>query len=217
MFLFGHLGITLAAVVLGSGAITVRQDRGRETPQALAKQSPGQPEKTAKSSSFSPADWTRRLSAFLDVRLLLLGSMLPDIIDKPVGHLFFDSTFHNGRIFTHTLLVCLAFWAAGLWLYRQKGKTWLLALALGVLAHLVLDSIWLSPQTLFWPLYGWHFPSLDDSNIIGEWLASLFSEPAVYLTEIAGLIIMAIYGAWLMRTGKIRIPRLFRKVAKQVG
>ncbi len=38
----------------------------------------------------------------IDVRLLMLGSILPDLIDKPLGHLIFPED--NGRIFAHSLL-----------------------------------------------------------------------------------------------------------------
>ena len=40
----------------------------------------------------------------IDYRAVLVGSILPDIIDKPIGAYLFRSTFHNSRIFAHTLL-----------------------------------------------------------------------------------------------------------------
>jgi hypothetical protein len=36
-----------------------------------------------------------------DIRLLILGSLLPDLIDKPLGHIILPE--NNGRIFAHTL------------------------------------------------------------------------------------------------------------------
>ena len=204
MFLFGHIGLTLGAAVLGSGACTVLQQRCQRTPKAAPEQVCGQPEPAATPCAFSPAAWTAKLSAFLDIRLLLAGSMLPDIIDKPVGHYFFDSTFHNGRIFSHTLLFLVVLLVAGLLLYGKMGKSWLLALAAGVLAHLMLDSMWLTPQTFWWPLHGWRFPTMDDSNIIGDWLTTLFTDPWSYITEVAGLAILVLYGTWLLRTRKTR-------------
>jgi inner membrane protein len=116
--------------------------------------------------------------------------MLPDIIDKPVGLLFFGSTFHNGRIFSHTIIFLLLLLIPGLWLYWGKKSGWLLALATGVLAHLVLDQMWLNSQTLFWPLYGWGFPKYDDSDVFWAWLRILRSDPGVYVQEIMGVIIL---------------------------
>lgn len=199
MFLFGHLGITLGAAVLGSGAYNVLHDRFRKLEKAPPVQTSEQVETRAKPSALSLSTWIKSLNAFLDIRLLLLGSMLPDIIDKPVGDFIFRSTFHNGRIFSHTLVFLLMFLILGLWLYWKRKKTWLLALAVGVLSHLILDFMWLSPQTLFWPLYGWRFPGINDSDILGTWLTSLIREPTAYIPEIVGLVIVACYGFWLLR------------------
>jgi len=40
----------------------------------------------------------------VSLAFLALGSMLPDIIDKPLGHIFLASSLGYGRIYSHTLL-----------------------------------------------------------------------------------------------------------------
>lgn len=40
----------------------------------------------------------------IDYRFVMLGSILPDMIDKPIGAFLFRNTFHNSRIFAHTLI-----------------------------------------------------------------------------------------------------------------
>ena len=45
---------------------------------------------------------------------VLLGSMLPDIIDKPLGELIFG-TPAMGRTICHTLLFMMLLWAAAYW------------------------------------------------------------------------------------------------------
>jgi len=90
-----------------------------------------------------------------------LGSLLPDIIDKPVGQFFFRDTFSNGRIFCHTLLFLILITLAGLCLYRSRGKTWLLGFSFGTFMHLIQDQMWLEPRTFLWPLYGFAFEKID--------------------------------------------------------
>ncbi|WP_418888745.1 metal-dependent hydrolase [Methanothrix soehngenii] len=68
---------------------------------------------------------------------LALGSILPDIIDKPLGLLLFG-TPNMGRTFAHTLLFLLILGAISLRLrdIRLASLTW------GVFIHLILDSMW---------------------------------------------------------------------------
>ncbi len=86
--------------------------------------------------------------------LAALGSILPDLIDKPLGHILLNSTIDFGRIYAHSGLFFIAILALGI-AYRWKRGSWLLmALAAGVLSHLVLDSMWDLPVTLFYPFLG---------------------------------------------------------------
>src|SRR3989304_5302191 len=133
MLLFGHVGITLGAAAIAAGI-------------------------GARKTSAPPASWVIKLSFYLDIRFLLIGSLLPDIIDKPVGRYLFLGTYNNGRIFAHTLVFLLVLVAAGLILLKTRRSTWMLALAAGTFAHLALDEMWFSPVTLFWPVLGWQFP-----------------------------------------------------------
>lgn len=99
---------------------------------------------------------------------LALGSMLPDIIDKPLGLLAFG-TAEQGRTFghTHLFLMVLATLAAYLKNVRMA------SVSVGVLAHLVLDSMWKSPVILFWPLLG-NFPPVQDLGVSDYILALLY-------------------------------------------
>ena len=99
MFVFGHLGITLGAAALVSGAVT-----------NWRKQSNGQAISKPDSQSYLERTGFKSLSDFLDIRLLMIGSLTPDIIDKPLA--FFG--FGGGRSITHTLLVFLILSITGL-------------------------------------------------------------------------------------------------------
>ena len=192
--MFGHIGITLGAAVLFSR--TLSGIRSTETSKSEAAE-PSSPSSSAALTSSCEASWLDSLTTRLDIRLLLIGSLLPDIIDKPVGQFLFRETFNNGRIFSHTLLFLVLITMAGLYFYRRQSQTWLLSLSLGSFTHLVFDQIWRIPQTLFWPLYGFAFPKADISDWMPNMLYALFTEPRVYVPELLGAI-MLIWFAWTL-------------------
>ncbi len=114
----------------------------------------------------------------IDLKVLLLGALLPDLIDKPLGHILLPG--NNGRIIAHTLLFSVLLLAIGL---AWKSA---LPLSLGVSMHQLLDSMYLSPESSLWPMLG-PFPSMDFH--ISNWLDSL-SDPYIIITELIGLAIL---------------------------
>ena len=128
--------------------------------------------------------------------------MLPDIIDKPVGMLFFRDTFENGRIFSHTLLFLLLISGTGYLIYMKSRQTGLLAVSFGCLMHLILDEIWLSPRTFLWPVFGLTFEKRY-SDSVGAWISDLaeamVSRPSVYISEIIGGAILIWLAFWFIK------------------
>lgn len=175
MLIFAHTGITL-----GASAIIACGVKNRRLPLC------------------NPTSWFIALSGYLDIRLLLIGSMLPDILDKPLGLLFLRDTLSSGRIYAHTLLFFVLITIAGLLLYRLRHSTWMLVLAAGTLAHLILDQMWTTPKTLFWPFLGMEF----DRIVVAEWmkniLETLRTHPEVYIPEAIGFIILVWFGLSLI-------------------
>jgi len=182
MFLLGHMGITLAAAQVMDFAVL----RGRHlTTQGIEEAQQYEGAKSSKPGLISK----------IDVRLLLLGAVLPDIIDKPLGHIIFRNTLDNGRIYSHTLLFTIILSLAAFYLWKYKHKTWLIPIAFGVFMHLVLDEMWLEPHTLLWPLYGVSFQPGDWDFYWGEIVHRFSLEPSIYIPEIIGgsiLIFVAI-------------------------
>ena len=125
--------------------------------------------------------------------------MLPDIIDKPVGQLLFRETFSSGRIFSHTLLFTVLLSLSGIYFYRRYHKNWLAAFAVGSLIHLILDRVWQTPRTLFWPFLGLAFERADLEDWLGNLLQAIVSKPAVFVPELIGLVVIAILGWVLIR------------------
>ena len=141
----------------------------------------------------------------IDYRLVLVGAILPDIIDKPLGALF-ASTFGSGRLFCHSLLFVLLITLFGLYLYR-RGKAWLLTISFGCFIHLTLDEMWLMPQTFLWPLYGLSFEQFDPSgyvwslDYVARMINWLLTDPHVLVPEIVGAaIILGL--AWRLVRGR---------------
>lgn len=150
----------------------------------------------------------------IDYRVVLLGAVLPDLIDKPMGRIFFEDTFETSRIFGHTLLFVLVLMAfVQLFLRGETARRWFI-LPITALIHLGLDAMWNDPITLFWPLFGSEFPK---EPVVNYWLDVLlrpFEHPIEAFKEIAGLGIL-FYMAWafnlfrkerllgFIRTGKL--------------
>lgn len=175
MLILAHTGITLGAATLLAGA-------------AQKRLSP--PEKRT--------SWLAWLSRRLDIRILLIGSMLPDIIDKPLGLYFFADSLGSGRIYAHTLLFLVIISLAGFLLYRLRHATWMLVLAAGTLSHLLLDEIWKSPGTLFWPALGLEFERSDVAGWLSNIWEGLASRPDIYIPEALGFTVLVWSGLTLI-------------------
>ncbi|MFH0847813.1 MAG: metal-dependent hydrolase [Chloroflexota bacterium] len=177
MLVFGHAGLTVGAAMLARGV--------------LNKIEP----KQASRFTF----WLKSL----DLRFLTLGSLLPDIIDKPLGLILFARSIGYGRIFCHSLLFLILITAGGLWLYHKRGRHWLFTLALGTASHLVLDEMWAYPVSLFWPLYGMNFPREEPGSYLLILLHELLTEPKVYIPEMVGILVFVILA--------LRLPKDVRR------
>ena len=173
MLFFGHEGITLGAATLVAGALNRRGANG------IVKR-----------------PWFAALTNYIDVRMLAVGALLPDIIDKPLG--IYILKIQNGRIYAHTLLFLLIIGGAGYYLYKSRKQAWLLTLAAGTLTHLVFDEMWQVPSTLFWPLFGWGFPRYELGDYIMSLLKEIFTNRYFFTTELIGLIIVIWFIVWLL-------------------
>lgn len=202
MLILGHAGITLGMAALLSGVLDKAYSRQPE-------KNPGLPiEKVATrppQSRTRPVTWFTFLARRADIRLLLLGSLLPDVIDKPIGQLLFRETFSNGRIFSHTLLFFILVTITGTYLFHARGKTWLLAIAVGTFTHLVFDQVWNIPKTLFWPLYGFAFEKVDLTGWTGGIFYALLHNPEVYVPELMGGGILFLFAWTLVRRRGVKM------------
>lgn len=131
-----------------------------------------------------------------DLRWLLAGTVLPDVVDKAVGEVFLRSYFQNGRIFFHTALFTLLFLLAGMYGWARKRDTRLLLLSLGMASHLLLDRIWTEPATALWPSLG-PFPRLPSELTLFEQVMEYLRDPVFWVTEAAGTAVLVASLRWL--------------------
>ena len=193
MLVFGHTGLTLGAAILVSHALD-RIRFAQNTPDIREGGSSRCWIKVRRPIELLGNRLSRiaGIGIHIDMRLVLIGSLLPDIIDKPVGLYFLKETFSNGRIFCHTLLflIIITILILGLFIFKFYRKSWALMFSFGTLTHLIFDQMWRTPQTLFWPLYGISFSSMDLTNWFVNIFIALFTDPTVYVPELIGLGIL---------------------------
>lgn len=146
------------------------------------------------------AGWRGKgLPVQLDYRLVLVGSMLPDIIDKPLGGVILS--LGNGRIYAHSLVFLLITLMIGFGVWFWKRKAGCLVLAGGTAMHHILDYMWQDPETYLWPLYGWDFPTGDAGDWLSLWIADLLV-PQVLIPEIIGLLVLVVFAFGLLQQSK---------------
>lgn len=159
-----------------------------------------------------------RLKTIIDPRYLVIGALLPDLIDKPLGYIFFASTISNGRIISHTLLFSLTLLLIGLYLYDRKSEIRVISLALGSFFHLIEDQMWRTPQTLLWPLFGWSFPKNSIDHTGFEYLLALLSKSFHFqfsesnIPEVLGMGVVIIFILFWLRNVLIKINSKHVKV-----
>lgn len=140
----------------------------------------------------------------IDYRIVLVGSILPDLIDKPIGAFLFRSTFHNSRIFAHSLLFSVILLCIGIYSLLVHGKNNILVLGISSSIHLILDSMWQYPGILFWPYFGFRFPARPEGNWVQSDLIRLISDPSYFLPEIIGFLIIAYFFIRLIKNKNLR-------------
>lgn len=90
--------------------------------------------------------WTIFRDPAIDYRLVVVGALLPDLVDAPFG----------GARVMHTLLANVVL-LVGVMLatrHHRRARRRLLAVPIGTFIHLVLDGMWARTETFWWPFLG---------------------------------------------------------------
>ena len=204
MLLLGHLGITAGIIRIGDILGSMNRPIDNYYPDSNPEASLAIPKRRL--SFYRRINGMRHKLGSVDYRLVLLGSLLPDIIDKPLW-LVFSDIFASGRAYGHTFLFNIVLLICGLLVVKYR-QSWLLTFSLGSIMHLILDQMWANPVTLWWPLLG----PLQREEITGwmhDVIQRLSSNPGTYIPEIIGLIIILLMGYGLIaRNNSIRFIRI---------
>lgn len=152
----------------------------------------------------------------MDLRWVLAGSILPDVIDKPIGSVFFTGTFETHRLFAHSILFPIVGLAVALIVTRRGTalRRGLIGLVVGAFVHLLLDAVWTAPKAFWWPLFGWEFPRILDSGLV-PLLGRMLSNPLVWAGEAVGAAyLIFVWRRYLSAEGALR---RFLRVDGRVG
>lgn len=131
----------------------------------------------------------------VDVRFLLLGAILPDLVDLGLGTLILANRYSTGELWLHSLLAPSLFMTMVLLATRRgrRRRAWM-AVGVGWLFHLLLDGMWTSGEVFLWPLFGWDISFGEAPFWPLAWTRAL-SDPWRWVKEAVGLG----YLVWLWR------------------
>jgi hypothetical protein len=124
------------------------------------------------------AVWVVFKDPAIDHRLVMVGALLPDLVDVVTG----------GRWFGHTVLASVAL-LTGVMLGtrgRRLRRRQLLALPIGTFLHLVFDGMWADRTGFWWPFLGGHLGGRPLPSVERGW--------ADVVLELLGLV--ALVWAW---------------------
>lgn len=143
----------------------------------------------------------------------MLGALLPDLVDKPLGILVLGGALGSGRLFLHTLLFLLVLLLAGAIAFRRYRRPALLAVGIGVASHQFLDFMWTQPQAWLFPLLGRSPPVATGGWFLRMFIAEL-TNPLEWVSA-AVLLILLLPVLWPAGTSAFaaRYGRLLRALA----
>ncbi|MGH9285124.1 MAG: hypothetical protein ACRD0M_05515 [Acidimicrobiales bacterium] len=120
--------------------------------------------------------WVVFRSPVLDYRLVVVGVLLPDLVDGVTG----------GAWVSHTLASCAAL--LGLAMVAGRGRRLrqrrLLAVPVGAFLHLLLDGVWSRTALFWWPAFGLSFGDGGLPSLGRPW-------PVLVAQEAAGALALA--------------------------
>jgi inner membrane protein len=119
----------------------------------------------------------------IDYRMILIGAVLPDIIDGLLGLFWFEGP--AGRWIAHSLLAAIVVTVAIIVGFGGERRQRLFGIGVGWLLHLVADGMWRAPQTFLWPAFGGEFSTSPREPY--SW--DLFTDPLAHLSTWGGELI----------------------------
>jgi membrane-bound metal-dependent hydrolase YbcI (DUF457 family) len=125
------------------------------------------------------------------VPVCIIGSILPDLIDKSLG-LLFPAVLGGGRTVFHSLMIVglLLVICVLLFLFRSRVVLLGLGFACALFLHQILDEMWMLPANWFYPLLG-PFQGQMIPEYIGIYFWLEITNPSEWMFMIASVVILA--------------------------
>lgn len=136
-----------------------------------------------------------------DYRLLVVGAVLPALVDAPFG----GARVLHSVTFSVALLVVLMLATSG----RKPIRKTLLGLPVGTLLHLVFTGAWTNTTVFWWPFGGWSFDGAQHPVAARGWWNVPLELAGIglcwWIVQRAELRDPA-RRAWFLRTGRLALP-----------
>jgi membrane-bound metal-dependent hydrolase YbcI (DUF457 family) len=120
-----------------------------------------------------------------------LGSVLPDIVDKPLGHIVLTSVLDNGKIYFHSLIIFLLFFMTGILVWKYYRSHSFLYVALGIIIHQLVDLMWKRPVNWYYPFLGRYQVEVHQNYVVQVIITELTS-PTEWIFFIGILVILLV-------------------------
>lgn len=144
----------------------------------------------------------------VDVRFLAAGAIFPDLIDLPLGGGLFADRYASGELWGHSLLfAAIVMTAVMVFTRRGPKRRAAMAVAIGVLFHLLLDGMWTDSPVFLWPFFGTEHP-VGPMPFWQQAIDRALSDPWRWMAEAAGVL----YLAWIWRWAGLADPDRRRRL-----
>ena len=150
----------------------------------------------------APGKFVARLAWGIDYRLILIGALIPDLIDKPLVFLV-DPDFVNSslRSVGHSVLGGVIMLGIVWMVTRGWRRMPAASFGIALLVHLLFDRIWEMPEVLEWPARGLLLPEQDIP--FSHWYRVHFSQVPTTLPDLAGIGLLVLFIVLVIRNRSV--------------
>ncbi len=125
----------------------------------------------------------------IDYRYVLLGAVLPDLVDGLLGLFLFEGP--AGRWVAHSFLAVIVVALGIVLFFSGERRLAVFGIAVGWLLHIVGDGMWQAPLTLLWPAFGFRFSDSPAEPYSWDLLTDPLAHLSTWGAELVGIAILA--------------------------
>ena len=121
------------------------------------------------------------------IPLCIVSSLIPDLIDKPLGIIF--PALCSGRTIFHTLFIILIVAIIVLIISKNRYMLYGVAVACCIFVHQLLDAMWLNTNIWAYPLFG-QFPLVTPPDYTGYYLWIEITTPSEWIFLLVTVVML---------------------------